>query len=201
MQTQPNRGMRALQPPLCRLTKPSRAIHGLPCMLAAVMQSYGAVSGAVWIGLNSVANPGAQSWRWAGGQNYDPTVQVRLAGKRIPTHRHDGSPSALSPPPFSRPATMRAPTSPSRCSASLLSRRPSNPDAALGLLVMMSTGPLAISLGTWKHDGLSCISLSGVPDPYVCAKSSECPAVRFIRRRQLITFVSARCTTKCQVQT
>ena len=41
-------------------------------------QSYSVISGAAWIGLNSVANPGAQQWRWAGGQNYDPTVQARL---------------------------------------------------------------------------------------------------------------------------
>lgn len=39
-------------------------------------QSYSVVSGAAWIGLNSITNPGAQAWRWAGGQNYDPSVQV-----------------------------------------------------------------------------------------------------------------------------
>ena len=44
-----------------------------------VPQSYGLVSGAAWIGLNSIANPGAQQWRWVGGQNYDPTVQARGA--------------------------------------------------------------------------------------------------------------------------
>ena len=46
--------------------------------MCAVLQSYGVDSGAAWIGLNSVPNPGKQQWQWAGGQHYDPTVQVPL---------------------------------------------------------------------------------------------------------------------------
>jgi hypothetical protein len=40
------------------------------------MQSFNAVSGLVWIGLNSNVAPGAQQWQWVGGENYDPAVQA-----------------------------------------------------------------------------------------------------------------------------
>ena len=57
--------------PLTRTPAPEAVEDNAP-------QSFGIVSGAAWIGLNSVANPGTQQWAWAGGQNYDDEVQARL---------------------------------------------------------------------------------------------------------------------------
>ena len=53
----------------------------------ALMQSFSAVSGLVWIGLNSNVAPGTQQWQWVGGENYDPAVQA-CASKCYSNLRH-----------------------------------------------------------------------------------------------------------------
>ncbi len=57
------------------------------CLRSVVlMQTFRMSDGAIWIGLNSVANPGAQAWEWVGGQTYDSAVQVRFECASYPTH-------------------------------------------------------------------------------------------------------------------
>ena len=65
----------ACQAPLLASSAKAHPARGLTSA-TDLSQSYSVVSGAAWIGLNSIANPGAQAWHWAGGQNYDPSVQV-----------------------------------------------------------------------------------------------------------------------------